>query len=49
MDFSKQKIILCLIAIGSISIILKLSLIDFSIPVSNNDQLFSLRAISYIY
>ena len=47
MNFSKQNIALCLITIGTISIILKISLVDFSLPVVNNDQLFSLRAISY--
>ena len=49
MNFSKQNIALCLLRIGTISIILKISLVDFSLPVVNNDQLFSLRAISYIY
>ena len=41
MNFSKQNIALCLITIGTISIILKISLVDFSLPVVNNDQLFS--------
>jgi len=49
MNLSKRRIFTYLAIIGSISLILKLYLVDFSLPVIFNDFGFSLRAISYTY
>ena len=48
MIFSKKNIALCLISIASISIILKLYFVDFSLPLINDGQWYSLQAISHI-
>tara|TARA_B110000014_G_C20123828_1_gene597071 strand:+ start:762 stop:2369 length:1608 start_codon:yes stop_codon:yes gene_type:complete len=48
MIFSKKSIALCLISIASISIILKLYFVDFSLPLINDGQWYSLQAISQI-
>lgn len=48
MTLSKLQIALYLILIGVISIALKLYLVDFSIPVTSDDQFYTLSAISYV-
>ena len=48
MEFSKIRICLFLVIIGITSIILKLSLVDFSLPIINDDLTFSLHAFSYL-
>ena len=48
MIFSKRNLALCLISIASISIILKLYFVDFSLPLINDGQWYSLQAISNV-
>ena len=48
MTLSKSQIALYLALIGAISISLKLYLVDFTLPVINDDQFFALSAISYV-
>ena len=47
-SMSKTKIFIGLILIGIISIILKLYFVDFSLPLINDGQFWSLQAISHL-
>ena len=48
MEFSRAKIGFFLLCIGIISIVLKISLVNFSLPIINDDLQYALHSFSYM-